>query len=73
MLGVVGVAQANTRRTHAWAGQWGGNFDIQEVTTGASVHLPISVPGALLHIGDMHARQGDGRSAAPAASRRAAA
>ena len=60
MLGVVGVAQANTRWTNAWAGQWGGNFDIQEVTTGASVHLPISVPGALLHIGDMHARQGDG-------------
>ncbi len=60
MLGVVGVAQANTRWTHAWAGEWGGNFDIQEVTTGASVHLPISVPGALLHIGDMHARQGDG-------------
>ena len=60
MLGVVGVAQANTRWTHAWAGQWGGNFDIQEVTTGASVHLPVSVPGALLHIGDMHARQGDG-------------
>ncbi len=25
-----------------------------------SVHLPVSVPGALLHIGDMHARQGDG-------------
>ena len=60
MLGVVGVAQANTRWTHAWAGQGGGNVDIQEVTTGASVHLPISVPGALLHIGDMHARQGDG-------------
>jgi acetamidase/formamidase len=60
MLGVVGVSQANTRWSHAWAGQWGGNFDIQEVTTGASVHLPVSVPGALLHIGDMHARQGDG-------------
>ena len=60
MLGVVGVAPANTRWTNGWAGQWGGNFDIQEVTTGASVHLPISVPGALLHIGDMHARQGDG-------------
>jgi amidase len=24
------------------------------------VHLPVAVPGALLHIGDMHARQGDG-------------
>ena len=60
MLGVVGVAQEHTRWTNAWAGEWGGNFDIQEVTTGASVHLPVSVPGALLHIGDMHARQGDG-------------
>ena len=60
MLGVVGVAQEHTRWTNAWAGEWGGNFDIQEVTTGASVYLPVSVPGALLHIGDMHARQGDG-------------
>ena len=60
MLGFVGVAPANTRWTNAWAGEWGGNFDIQEVTTGASVHLPVNVPGALLHIGDMHARQGDG-------------
>ena len=60
MLGVVGVAPENTRWTNAWAGEWGGNFDIQEVTTGAAVHLPVSVPGALLHIGDMHARQGDG-------------
>ena len=60
MLGVVGVSPASTRWTNAWAGEWGGNFDIQEVTTGAAVHLPVSVPGALLHIGDMHARQGDG-------------
>lgn len=60
MLGVVGVAPAHQRRTNAWAGEWGGNFDIQEVTAGAAVHLPIQVPGALLHVGDMHARQGDG-------------
>ena len=60
MLGFVGVAPASTRWTNAWAGEWGGNFDIQEITTGASVYLPIDCPGALLHIGDMHARQGDG-------------
>ena len=60
MLGVVGVSPANVRWSNAWAGQWGGNFDIQEITTGATVHIPVSVPGALLHIGDMHARQGDG-------------
>jgi len=33
---------------------------VPEITTGASVQLPVAVPGALLHIGDMHARQGDG-------------
>ena len=60
MLGFVGCAPANTRWHNGWCGVWGGNFDIQELTTGASVHLPVSVPGALLHIGDMHARQGDG-------------
>lgn len=60
MLGLVGVAMANARWPNAWAGPWGGNMDIQEVTTGATVYLPVSVPGALLHVGDMHARQGDG-------------
>ena len=60
MLGFVGCAPANTRWHNGWCGEWGGNFDIPEVTTGASVHLPVAVPGALLHIGDMHARQGDG-------------
>ena len=34
MLGVVGVAPRHSRWTNAWAGEWGGNFDIQEVTTG---------------------------------------
>ncbi len=60
MLGFVGAAPENTRWHNGWAGQWGGNFDVPEITTGASVHLPVAVPGALLHIGDMHARQGDG-------------
>ena len=60
MLGVVGVASEHTRWATVWAGPWGGNMDIQEITTGASVHLPVFVPGALLHVGDMHAIQGDG-------------
>ena len=60
MIGFVGVAPEKERHHHGWAGYWGGNFDIQEVTTGATVHLPVYVPGALLHIGDMHAIQGDG-------------
>ena len=60
MLGFVGVAPDHERYHHGWAGYWGGNFDIQELTTGATVHLPVSAPGALVHIGDMHAIQGDG-------------
>ena len=61
MLGFVGAAPAGTRWHNGWCGEWGGNFDIPEITTGASVQLPVSVPGALLHIGDMHARQGGRR------------
>lgn len=60
MLGCVGVAPLRDRWVNSWAGVWGGNFDIQEVTDGAQVHIPIQVPGANLHIGDMHALQGDG-------------
>jgi acetamidase/formamidase len=60
MIGFVGVAPALERYHNGWAGPWGGNFDVQEITTGAAVQLVVNVPGALLHIGDMHAIQGDG-------------
>lgn len=60
MIGFVGVAPARERFHNGWAGYWGGNFDVQEITTGAAVQLQVNVPGALLHIGDMHAIQGDG-------------
>jgi amidase len=60
MIGFVGVAPARERYHNGWGGYWGGNFDAQEITTGAAVHLVVHVPGALLHIGDMHAIQGDG-------------
>jgi acetamidase/formamidase len=60
MLGFVGVASEYETFANTWATRYGGNFDIQEITTGATVHLPVAVPGALLHIGDMHAIQGDG-------------
>jgi len=60
MIGFVGVAPARERLHNGWGGPWGGNFDVQEITTGAAVKLAVNVPGALLHIGDMHAIQGDG-------------
>ena len=60
MIGYVGVATPDEKMSHAHNGLFGGNMDIQEVTTGARVHLPVMVDGALLHIGDVHAVQGDG-------------
>jgi len=60
MLGYVGVAPAHERFGNSWGGYWGGNMDVQEVTTGTAVQLAVNVPGALLQVGDMHAIQGDG-------------
>ncbi|MNO63236.1 Acetamidase [compost metagenome] len=38
---------------------YGGNVDDWRITEGATMYYPISVPGALLSIGDPHAGQGD--------------
>ena len=60
MLGFVGVAPARERFHNGWAGTYGGNMDAQEITTGTTLHLRVNCAGALLHVGDMHAIQGDG-------------
>ena len=60
MLGFIGVAPANERHHNGWGGTWGGNLDAPEATTGTTVHLRVHHEGALLHVGDMHALQGDG-------------
>ena len=44
----------------------GGNIDCRELVVGAVLYLPVSVPGALLSIGDGHAAQGDGEVAGTA-------
>jgi formamidase len=38
----------------------GGNLDIRHLTEGATITLPVGVPGALLSVGDAHAAMGDG-------------
>ncbi|HEY1570123.1 MAG TPA: acetamidase/formamidase family protein [Pseudonocardiaceae bacterium] len=38
----------------------GGNMDCRELVAGSTVFLPVTVPGALLCLGDGHAAQGDG-------------
>lgn len=45
----------------------GGNFDNKHLGKGATVYFPVQVTGALFHIGDPHAAQGDGEVSGGAA------
>ena len=40
--------------------QVGGNMDVRDLAAGATLYLPVAVPGALFSVGDTHAAQGDG-------------
>ena len=60
MIGTLGTAPKDDVIRNVCGGRHGGNMDVQELCSGAIVTLPVEVPGALLHIGDAHAIQGDG-------------
>lgn len=60
MVGVLGTAPAEGRVYTAHPGAQGSNMDHTSVREGATVWLPVHVPGALLAIGDIHASMGDG-------------
>jgi amidase len=62
MLGCVAVAPGPAQAAPGTgdSGRYGGNMDFNENVEGATIYLPVSVPGALLYIGDGHALQGDG-------------
>ena len=60
MIGTLGTAPKTGAISNRNGGRHGGNMDTQEVRAGAIVTLPVEHPGALLHIGDVHAIQGDG-------------
>jgi len=38
----------------------GGNMDTPEMRAGVTAYFPVNVPGALVSLGDGHARQGEG-------------
>jgi acetamidase/formamidase len=59
--GVMGVAPGEDGefRTRP-PGPFGGNMDVRELCTGATLYLPVLNPGALFSTGDAHAAQGDG-------------
>lgn len=62
MIGRIGTAPADRSVPSVAPGPHGGNLDVREITTGATVYLPVFVPGALLSAGDVHAAMGDGES-----------
>lgn len=61
MVGCFGVAPARGQAiSTATSAEHGGNMDYRGFVEGVTVYFPVFVEGALFHIGDGHAVQGDG-------------
>ena len=61
MIGCFGVAPAMGQSiSTATSGPYGGNMDYRGFSAGVQVMFPVSVPGGLFFLGDVHAAQGDG-------------
>jgi amidase len=58
MIGVIGVAPVCDSIPCLQLGYHGGNLDFNDITEGTTLHFPVSVPGGLLAIGDVHASMG---------------
>lgn len=62
-LGQMGVApppEVGELRSGPPTNIHGGNFDLREITTGATLYLPVNVAGGMFSTGDAHALQGNG-------------
>ena len=63
MHGTIGVApNLGEVRSSLTPGDWGGNMDTPEMRAGVTAYFGVSVEGALLSLGDGHARQGEGET-----------
>lgn len=61
MIGCFGVAPRQQQAiSTATSAEHGGNMDYRGFRQGVTIYLPIFAPGALFHLGDCHAVQGDG-------------
>jgi amidase len=60
MVGTISTADPMESYLSWFPGPHGGNMDLGQITVGTTVYLPVRVEGALLHLGDVHAVQGDG-------------
>lgn len=60
MIGVIGTTPAGAGIDTETPEAHGGNMDCNRIVEGSTVYLPVNVDGALLAMGDLHARMGDG-------------
>ncbi|MBQ3531334.1 MAG: acetamidase/formamidase family protein [Oscillospiraceae bacterium] len=60
MIGVIGTAAKGEGIDTGTPGSHGGNMDCTRIGEGATLYLPVNAEGALLAMGDLHARMGDG-------------
>jgi amidase len=64
MIGCLGLAPANGETsTLAPAMPWAGNYDLTQISPGATVYFPVQVPGGLFSLGDLHAAMGENEGA----------
>ena len=54
MIGVIGTCPAGAPVSTEEPGEHGGNLDIRDLGIGSRLYLPVSVPGGLLSVGDLH-------------------
>jgi amidase len=66
MIGRLGVAPEDGDKRSNDKGAFGGGMANTQITTGATVYLPVFYAGGLLTIGDCHAAMGDGEATASA-------
>jgi acetamidase/formamidase len=59
MIGTIGTAPQLEAIPSTTLGSHGGNMDLPEIGIGTRLYLPVYVSGALLHLGDVHAVQGE--------------
>jgi len=60
MIGTIGTALEAEAIFAFYPGIHGGNMDLPEATVGNKLFLLVFMKGALLHLGDVHAIQGEG-------------
>ncbi|MFQ5795823.1 MAG: acetamidase/formamidase family protein [Candidatus Bipolaricaulia bacterium] len=59
-IGSIGTAPEIEAISSLTPERHGGNMDLPDIKPEATLYLPVMADGALLHLGDVHACQGDG-------------